>query len=51
MKSVIKFWSFDPFFSETKEKTKLAQSQSMCVTLTYTFLRKIEQISDILLIS
>ena len=42
-----KISEFRPLFLGNKGKTKLAQSQSMCITLTYTFLRKIEQISDI----
>ena len=48
--SVIKFRSFDPLYLGNKEKTKLAQSKNMCTTPIYTLLRKIEQISDILLI-
>ena len=45
--SVIKFRSFP----ETKEKQKL-RSLKICVkTPIYTFLRKLEEISDILLIS
>ena len=49
--SVIKFRSFDPHFLGNKRKTKLTQSPNMCATPKYTFLRKLEQISDILLIS
>ena len=49
--SAIKLRSFDPLFLGDKGKTKLAQFQNMCTTTVYTFLRKIEQISDILLFS
>ena len=46
-----KISEFRPPFLGNKGKTKLALSQNMCTTPTYTFLRKLEQISDILLIS
>ena len=46
-----KISEFRPLFSRNKEKIKLAQSRKMCTTPINTFLRKIEQISDILLIS
>ena len=46
-----KISEFRPSFSRKQRKTKLAQFQNMCTTPTYTSLRKIEQISDILLIS
>ena len=49
--SFINYQSFDPLFSETKGKTKLARSQNMCTTLIHTLLRKIEQICEILLIT
>ena len=48
---VINFRSFDPLILGIKRNTELAQSQNMCTTPTDTFLRKIEQKSDILLIS
>ena len=44
--SVIKFLNSP--FSRKQRKTKVARSQNMCTTPIYTFLRKIEQISDIL---
>ena len=47
--SVINFLSFE--FSRKQRKTKLALSQNLCATPIHTFLQKIEQISDILLIS
>ena len=46
-----KISEFRPPFSRKQRKTKLAQSQNMFTTPIYTFLRKIEQVSDILLIS
>ena len=49
--SVIEVRSFDPLFLGNKGKTKVAQSQNMCATPIYTFLRKLEQISNIVLIS
>ena len=49
--SVINFRSFEPPFLRNKGKTKLARSQNVYTTPIQTFLRKIEQISDILLIS
>ena len=42
---------FRPPFLGNKGKTKVAQSQNMCATPIDTFLRKLEQISEILLIS
>ena len=48
--SFINSQSFEPILGN-KEKTKLARSQNMCTTPIHTFLRKIEQIPDILLIS
>ena len=49
--SVMKFRSFDLLSLRNKGKTKIAQSQNVCTTPVYTFLRKLEQIPDILLIS
>ena len=49
--SVINFLSFDAPFLGNKGKIKLARSQNMRTTLIHTFLRKTEQIFDILLIS
>ena len=51
--SVINFRNSElPFLgNKGKKTTKLARSQNMCTTPIHTFLREIEQISGILLMS